>query len=126
MKIRLDNNDFAFIPAVTLSYLKTEEQELLNECMEQNNLTIDTKKADMLRKCSKESKLNSESIYQILSGKLMPKPKHLPILRLSNDVYSKYFKPEQSSEEIQGVVEKALDLYFVHHKEGVGEAPSHN
>lgn len=117
LKVRLDNNDFAFIPAVTLSFLKAEEQELLNDCIEHNNLTVDMKKADTLRKFSEEGKLNKESIYRILSGEAVPKTNRTPAVRLSNAVYSKYFKPNQSAKEIQGVVEKALELYFAQHKE---------
>jgi ParB family chromosome partitioning protein len=32
LKSRLDNGDFAFIPAVTLSFLKEAEQTLLDKC----------------------------------------------------------------------------------------------
>ncbi len=117
LKTRLDNNDFAFIPAVTLSFLKTEEQELLNDCIEHNSLTLDMKKSDMLRKFSEEGKLNKESIYRILSGEATTKTNRTPSVKLSNAIYSKYFKPNQSAKEIQGVVEKALELYFVQIKE---------
>lgn len=117
LKVRLDNNDFAFIPAVTLSFLKAEEQELLDDCIERKGIAINMKKANMLRKFSEEGKLNSESIYRILSGEAVPKTNRTPSVKLSSAVYSKYFKPNQPAKEIQGVVEKALELYFSNHKQ---------
>ena len=119
LKVKLDNKNFAFIPAVTISFLKETEQVLLYDCMNRNNLTFDMKKANVLRRLSEEDKLNYESIYQILSGKIIPKVNRIPTVKLSNDVYSKYFKPDQTAREIQGVVEKALEMYFEHHKEGL-------
>lgn len=112
LKIRLDNNDIAFIPAVTLSYLKAEEQELLNDCMENDNLTVDMKKSNMLRKFSEEGKLKNETIKQILLGEIKTKTNRPSTVKINNAVYSKYFKSNQSAKEVQGVVEKALELYF--------------
>ena len=117
LKAGLDISDFAFMTAVTLSYLKTEEQRLLNDCMMRTRLTVDMKKADMLRKFSEESKLDSESIYRILSGEVVPKTKHISTVKLSDTVYSKYFKPNQPAKEVESVVEKALELYFEKQKE---------
>lgn len=116
LKSRLDNNCFAFVPAVTLSFLKEEEQVLLDECMEHNNLTVDMKKADLLRQFSEDGKLDSESIYRILSGKTVSKSNRTPTVKIRGDIYAKYFKPDQSAKEIQGIVEKALELYFTRNK----------
>ena len=117
LKLKLDNNYFAFIPAVTLSYLKEEEQELLNDCMEYSGLSVDMKKADMLRKFSEDGKLNSENIYSILSGEIVSKANRVQAIKLSDAVYSKYFNSNQSAKEIQDVVEDALALYFQLHPE---------
>jgi ParB family chromosome partitioning protein len=112
LKARLDNDEFAFIPAVTLSFLKEAEQELVDDCIERNNLTVDMKKADALRQFSEKGKLNGESVYRILSGETAPKPNRTPTVKVDKAVYARYFKPNQPPKEVQETVEKALEMYF--------------
>jgi Predicted transcriptional regulators len=115
LKIMLDNGNIAFMSAVMLSYLKTEEQTLLVDCMERNELSVDMKKADILRQFSQKGKLNGESVYKILSGETVPKPNRTPTVKINKLVYAKYFKPNQSAKEVQNIVEKALESYFEQH-----------
>jgi len=112
LKALLDNGKVAFMSGVTISYLREAEQTKLADCMERNNLSVDMKKADMLRKYSEKGKLDGESIYRILTGSMAHKPNRTPTVKVSKTVYSKYFKPEQSAKEVQGIVEKALEMYF--------------
>jgi ParB family chromosome partitioning protein len=112
LKSRLDRGELAFISAVALSFLKEYEQMLVDDCMERNNLTIDIKKANMLKRLSESESINGESVYRILSGETSLKPIRKPIVKVNPDVYIKYFKPEQTTEEIQEIVEKALEMYF--------------
>jgi ParB family chromosome partitioning protein len=114
LKIRLDNGVIAFIPAVTLSFLKESEQQELARCAEINKFSIDMKKADMLRAFSEKGKLDDERIYLILNGEIgkKPKPNRTPTVKVRKDVYAKYFKPNQPAREVEEIVEKALELYF--------------
>jgi len=112
LKSYVDGGSIPFVPAVTVSYLREPEQTLLAECMEQNGLTVDMKKADMLRQFSEKNKLDGDNIYRILSGKATPKPNRTPTVKVSKEVYAKYFKPNQSAKEVQEIVEKALKMYF--------------
>ena len=112
LKSRLDNGDIAFIPAVTLSYLKEDEQALVNDCMERNRLPVGMKKADALRQFSKNGKLNGESVYLILKGETAPKPGRPSTVKINRDVYTKYFQPDQPTKEVQEIVEEALRMYF--------------
>ena len=112
LKSQLDSGNFAFISAVTLSFLKESEQKKLVECMEQKNLSIDMKKADMLRKYSNKDRLDADSIYRILSGSMDHKPNRTPTVKVSKQIYAKYFKSNQSAKEVQTIVEKALAMYF--------------
>ena len=112
LKIMLDNGNIAFMSAVTLSYLKTEEQRLLGDCMERNELSVDMKKADILRQFSQKGTSNGESVYRILSGDTELKPNRTPTVKINKLVYAKYFKPNQSAKEVQDIVEKALESYF--------------
>jgi ParB family chromosome partitioning protein len=108
----LDDNTLSFIAAVTLSFLKEDEQAYLVDCMVCNSFTVDMKKADILRQYSKKGKLNGESVYKVLSGEANPKPNRTPTVKVDKTVYAKYFKPSQSAKEIEDIVEKALDKYF--------------
>ncbi|MCL2775326.1 MAG: ParB N-terminal domain-containing protein [Oscillospiraceae bacterium] len=112
LKIRLDNGDIAFLPAVILSFLKEAEQELIDDCMERNGLSVDMKKADLLRQFSEKGKLNGENVYKVLSGETTPKPNRTPTVKIDKWVYSRYFKPNQPAKEVQETVEKALEMYF--------------
>lgn len=117
LKEKLDNGIFAFIPAVTLSFLKEAEQGLLDKCINLNSFPVDMKKADTLRHYSEKGQLNDENIYLILSGELIPnkKPNRTPTVKVSKSVYSKYFNQNQSAKDIQAIVETALEMYFSAH-----------
>jgi len=112
IKIMLDDGDVAFMSAVTLSYLKIEEQTILVDSMERNKLTVDMKKAEVLRTFSEKGKLDGESVYKVLSGNAAPKPNRTPTVKINKAVYSRYFKPNQPAKEVQETVEKALEMYF--------------
>ena len=112
LKSRLDNNEFAFIPAVTLSFLKASEQELVADCTERNGLSIDMKKSDALRQFSEKGKLNGESVYRVLSGETASKPSRTPTVKVDKTVYTRYFKANQPAKEVQEIVQKALEMYF--------------
>jgi len=114
LRPRLDSGEFAFLTAVTLSFLKEPEQKLLDNCIELNGFKVDMKKAEILRQYSEKGKLNDENIYLILAGEAgqKPKPNRTPTVKVSKAVYTKYFKSSQSALEVQGIVEKALELYF--------------
>jgi len=114
LKTRFDKDDIAFFSAVSLSYLKEAEQSILDDCLKQGEFLIDMKKADALRHHSEKGKLNGENIIAILNGQTgqKPPPARTPSVKVNKDVYAKYFKPSQSAKEVQGIVEKALELYF--------------
>jgi ParB family chromosome partitioning protein len=112
IKIMLDDGNIAFLSAVTLSYLKIEEQTLLVDSMERNALSVDMKKADALRQYSEKGKLNGESVYKILMGNAAPKPNRTPTVKIGKAVYARYFTPNQPAKEVQATVEKALEMYF--------------
>jgi len=114
LKTHLDSGKIAFIAAVTLSYLKEAEQEALSDCMERHNLSVDMKKADVLRNYSEKGRLDGDAIKRILSGAMAHKPTRTPTVKVSKTVYAKYFKPNQPAKEVQDIVEKALVMFFEH------------
>jgi len=112
LKLRTDNSEIPFGAAVTLSFLKEPEQEIVADYMKCDAFSISINKADMLRQLSEKGKLNGESVYKILSGDAKPKPNRTPTVKVDKAVYARYFKPNQPAKEVQAIVEKALDLYF--------------
>jgi len=112
LKTLTDVGNIGFIPAVTLSYLNEAEQNAVGDCMVKHNLSIDIKKADMLRKHSEKGRLDEDTIKRILSGSVALKPNRTPTVKIHKTVYAKYFKPTQSAREIEGIVKKALEMYF--------------
>jgi len=111
---RLDADEIAFMTAVTISFIKKEEQQIINEILNSNNFKLDMKKAEVLRDYSEKGKLNEETAYSILSGELNKKTKsNKPAsIKLKPKLISKYFAPEVKQPEIEEIIDKALKLYF--------------
>jgi ParB family chromosome partitioning protein len=117
LKTRLDNGEIAFIPAVTLSFLREEQQEQLDYCLELNGIRgfrVDMTKANILREYSDKGKLDPDSIFCILTGEIRQKPKsnRTPTVKIGKTVYARYFKPEQTAAQVQKIVEAALAFYY--------------
>jgi ParB family chromosome partitioning protein len=114
LKARLDNDDYAFIPAVTLSYLREPEQLLLDRCIGLNGFKVDMKKAGLLRQYSESDKLDEDSIYLILSGEISGtgKKRRSYSFKIKPKVYKKYFAEQLKPQEIEAIIEKALDYYY--------------
>lgn len=113
LKERLDSGEIPFIAAVDLSFLKNEEQELLEELLQDNpSYKLDIKKADMIKSLSLGRSLTEERMEEILSGKYFKsnKPKSKAV-KLKPKLLKRFFKEEQPA-EIERIIEEALELYF--------------
>jgi ParB family chromosome partitioning protein len=113
IKARLDANEIAFIPAVTLSFLKEREQRLVDKCIALNGFSVDVRKSNVLRDYSGRGRLDEEKIYLILNSELgqPPKKNRTPTVKVNRTLYAKFFQPSQSAREIQDYVERALCFY---------------
>jgi len=112
--VRIDNEEIAFIPAVTLSFIGKIEQQEIERILSENKFKVDMAKADLLKSYSGDGTLTSDKIYGILSGEINIKKKSnkpAPI-KIKAKVISKYFTPEQRLDEIEGIIEMALEMYF--------------
>ena len=115
---RVDSDEIAFIPAVSLSYLSSDEQTELDNLLNETAYKVDMKKADSLREHSEGKKLTREKMEQILSGELnkKPKPKTAPPFKLKAKIYQKYFDGATPQGEIEIPIDQALMEYFENHK----------
>ena len=109
LKERLDRNEIGMHVAETLSFLKVEEQEIIEELLV-NGQKINIKQADELKKKSQNDRLTNACVQEILNSNYVTS-KNRPI-KLSEQFLSKYFKPEQSTDEIENIISAALDYYL--------------
>ena len=110
----VDDGKIAMRPAVELSYLTENEQEILLNTMEWEDCTPSHVQAIKMRQFSQEGKLNEGVIQSILQEE---KPNQKEQFRMPKERISKYFAPGTSSHKIEETIIKALELYRAKHKE---------
>ena len=115
---RVDNDEIGLYPAVSLSYLKPDEQAELNQILNENSYKINMKKAELLRVLSSEKKLTGKKMAEILSGEFSKKPKlkTSPPLKIKAKIYQRYFGEGTTPSEMEKTIDTALAEYFENHK----------
>ncbi len=106
----VDEKQIAFNPAVELSYIDEKEQQMLDLVLKENKYKVDQNKATMLRENS--GRLNIELLTNIISGDKESRTNKPRPLKIKPAVISKYFRSNETKEEIEDIIEKALDNYF--------------
>ena len=104
----VDEGKIAMRPAVELSYLTQNEQEILLNTMEWEDCTPSHVQAIKMRQFSQEGKLNEGVIQSILQEE---KPNQKEQFRMPKERISKYFVPGTSNQKIEETIIKALELY---------------
>lgn len=115
LKILVDNGSLAIRSAVDISYLSETTQLDIAELTD--NYSIDMKKAKLLRESANENgNVSNADIIKILDGKKDSKDKPQAV-KISHDVFNRYFSPDMKKKEIAETVEKALEYYFTNRKD---------
>ena len=104
----VDNKQIAFNPAVELSYLKPEEQEMLIEAIDSEQATPSLSQAQRLKKFSQEGKLNEESMLAIMSEE---KKSELVKVTLTGDKLKRYFPSSYTPKQMEDVIVNLLDQW---------------
>lgn len=104
----VDEGKIAMRPAVELSYLTENEQEILLNTMEWEDCTPSHVQAIKMRQFSQEGKLSEGVIQSILQEE---KPNQKEQFRMPKERISKYFAPGTSSQKIEETIIKALEFY---------------
>lgn len=104
----VDEGKIAMRPAVELSYLTENEQEILLNTMEWEDCTPSHAQAIKIRQFSQEGKLNEGVIQSILQEE---KPNQKEQFRMPKERISKYFAPGTSSQKMEETIIKALEFY---------------
>ena len=110
----VDEGKIAMRPAVELSYLTKNEQEILLNTMEWEDCTPSHVQAIKMRQFSQEGKLNEGVVQSILQEE---KPNQKEQFRMPKERISKYFAPGTSSQKIEETIIKALELYHKRQRE---------
>ena len=98
----------ALRPAVELSYLTEEEQEILLETMESEDCTPSHAQAIDMRKKSAEGTLTEDTIRDIMQEE---KGNQVEQFKMPRERISKYFSPGTPARQIEDTIVKALELY---------------
>lgn len=104
----VDEKKIAFNPAVELSYLKKEEQELFLEAMDYAQSAPSLAQAQRLKKFSQEGKCNFEAMCAIMSEE---KKSDLDRVTLKNDLLRKYFPKNYTPKQMQDTIIKLLEQW---------------
>lgn len=107
---RLDKGEIGMRVAEALSFLEVKEQEIL-EKMLTDGIKISIKQANILKEKAKNEELTKEYIHEILFSQVAD-DKSINSVKLSSQFLSKHFKSEQSKDEIEEIINTALEMYF--------------
>ena len=104
----VDERKIAFNPAVELSYLKPDEQNMLLDAMESEQATPSLSQAQRLKKFSQAGNLTRESMLAIMSEE---KKSDLDRLTFTTDTLRKYFPKSYTPQQMENTIIKLLETW---------------
>ena len=104
----VDERKIAFNPAVELSYLKPDEQNMLMDAMESEQATPSLSQAQRLKKFSQSGNLTRESMLAIMSEE---KKSDLDRLTFNTDTLRKYFPKSYTPQQMESTILKLLETW---------------
>ena len=104
----VDEKKIAFNPAYELSFLKTDEQQMLVETMDYEQATPSLSQAQRMKKFSQEGKLSEDVMLAIMSEE---KKADLDKVTLSSDTLRKYFPKSYTPGKMQETIIKLLEQW---------------
>ena len=114
-KQAVDNDEIGLMMAVDISYLLTELQDYLYKECKEWGLCLKPSDAKALHLMDRKEALNKEMVNTYLLNMENLKSKEYQNIKLSQSAYKKFFKDE-SKEEVEEIIEKALAMYFRENK----------
>jgi len=114
---KVDNKTLGFIPAVELSYLKTDEQKMVSKVDKKLSLI----QASSIRKHSQEGTLSEDILLNIINNKEIKKENSLVNISEIKRFISKPCTPEQISEIMDQVNEIVADFLKDWSNNNIGE-----
>ena len=104
----VDAKKIAMTPAVELSYLKPEEQQMLLTAIDSEQATPSLSQAQRMKKLSQAGKLNDDTMLDIMMEQKKPEKCELTF---SGDVLRKYFPRSYTPQRMQETIIKLLEAW---------------
>ncbi len=105
----VDERKIAFNPAVELSFLKPEEQEIVMASMENAVTSPSLSQAQRIKKLSQDGKLTEKAVDKIFAEIKKP-PLDMSFLR--NPKIRKYFPKSYSDERVAETILKLVEMWY--------------
>ena len=104
----VDEKKISMTPAVELSYLKPEEQQMLLTAIDSEQTTPSLSQAQRMKKLSQAGKLNDDTMLDIMMEQKKPEKCELTF---SGDVLRKYFPRSYTPQRMQETIIKLLEAW---------------
>lgn len=104
----VDEKKIAMTPAVELSYLKPEEQQMFLTAIDSEQATPSLSQAQRMKKLSQAGKLNDDTMLDIMMEQKKPEKCELTF---SGDVLRKYFPRSYTPQRMQETIIKLLEAW---------------
>lgn len=115
-KKMLDKGKIALRTAVNISYLDQEVQDILYGIVIEKGISISENESIAIKENNKLGNITRDLLIKILcpivNEEPMKETKRKTLYRMNPVVFNKFFTPEQKMDEIENIVEKALEQYF--------------
>ena len=119
----VDDKKIAITPAVEISYLKPDEQELLLDTIDSEQTTPSLSQAQRMKKLSQEGKLNDDTMLDIMMEQKKPDSWNVT---LSGEKLKKYFPRSYTPIQIEATIYKMLDNWLQRRSQAHNkESPKH-
>ena len=105
----VDEKKIGMTPAVEISYLKPEEQQMLLTAIDSEQATPSLSQAQRMKKLSREGKLNDDSMLDIMMEQKKPEGYNVV---LSVDKLRKYFPRSYTPQKMEETILKLLDAWL--------------
>ena len=104
----VDQKQISFNPAVELSYLKPEEQEIFMESMDMAQTAPSLSQAQRMKKLSQEGGFTLDAVREIMTE---VKKGDLERVTFRNETLRKYFPKSYSTQQMQDTIIKLLEQW---------------
>ena len=104
----VDQKQISFNPAVELSYLKPEEQEIFMEAMDLAQTAPSLSQAQRMKKLSQKGGFNLDAVREIMTE---VKKGDLERVTFRNETLRKYFPKSYSTQQMQDTIIKLLEQW---------------
>jgi len=104
-----DEKRIAFQPAVEISYLTKEEQQMLYDTMDCEDNTPSLSQAQRMKKLSADGRLNEDVIFSIMTEQ---KPNQKEKLTLKDERFNKYFPKTYTAQQKEELLAKLLENWW--------------